>query len=92
MTSPLHDQPLLPHLIVRSLAAHDDAPCIHLAGRVASYAIASRDPATGEPTLLVTLDLTFRGDPVAWTPGLNDRFVTVHRVGDDVRLELASGP
>ena len=46
VTSPLHDQPLLPHLIVRSLAAHDDAPCIHLAGRVASYA---RDPATDQP-------------------------------------------
>ena len=38
MTSPLHDQPLLPHLIVSSLAAYDDEPCIHLAGRVASYA------------------------------------------------------
>ena len=36
--SPLHEQPLLPHLIVRSLAAHDDAPCIYLAGRIASYA------------------------------------------------------
>ena len=38
MTSPLHDQPLLPHLIIRSLGAQDDAPCIHLAGRVATYA------------------------------------------------------
>jgi len=38
VTSPLHDQPLLPHLIVQSLAAHDDAPCIYLAGRVATYA------------------------------------------------------
>ena len=38
MPSPLHDQPLLPHLIVRSLGAHDDSPCIHLAGRVATYA------------------------------------------------------
>ena len=38
MTSPLHEQPLLPHLIVQSLAAHDDAPCISLAGRVATYA------------------------------------------------------
>ena len=38
MTSPLHDQPLLPHLIVQSLNAHDDAPCIYLAGRVATYA------------------------------------------------------
>jgi hypothetical protein len=38
VTSPLHDQPLLPHLIVRSLDGHDDAPCIYLAGRVATYA------------------------------------------------------
>ena len=38
VTSLLHEQPLLPHLIVRSLAAHDDAPCISLGGRVASYA------------------------------------------------------
>ncbi len=37
MTSPLHDSPLLPHLVIRSLEAHEDAPCIHLAGRVASY-------------------------------------------------------
>jgi len=36
--SPLHEPPLLPHLIVRSLAAHDDEPCISLGGRVASYA------------------------------------------------------
>lgn len=38
MAAPLHETPLLPHLIIRSLAALDDAPCIHLAGRVASYA------------------------------------------------------
>ena len=37
VTSQLHQQPLLPHLIVESLAAHEDAPCIHLAGRVATY-------------------------------------------------------
>ena len=38
MTSPLHDQPLLPHLIVQSLATHDDSPCISLGGHVATYA------------------------------------------------------
>jgi fatty-acyl-CoA synthase len=38
VTSPLHDQPLFPHLVVRSLEAHDDAPCLYLAGRVATYA------------------------------------------------------
>lgn len=37
MTSPLHDPPLFPHLVIRSLEAHEDAPCIHLAGRVATY-------------------------------------------------------
>ena len=26
MTSPLHEQPLLPHLIIQSLSGHDDAP------------------------------------------------------------------
>ncbi len=38
MTSPLHEQPLLPHLIIQSLSGHDDSPCIFLAGRVATYA------------------------------------------------------
>jgi fatty-acyl-CoA synthase len=38
VTSPLHDQPLFPHLVVRSLEALDDAPCLYLAGRVATYA------------------------------------------------------
>jgi fatty-acyl-CoA synthase len=37
VTSPLHDQPLLPHLVIRSLEAHEDAPCIYLSGRVATY-------------------------------------------------------
>ena len=37
MASQLYDQPLLPHLIIRSLEAHDDAPCIFLGGRVATY-------------------------------------------------------
>ncbi len=34
----LHHPPLLPHLVIRSLNAHDEEPCIYLAGRVASYA------------------------------------------------------
>jgi fatty-acyl-CoA synthase len=38
VSSPLHDQPLFPHIVVRSLNEHDDAPCLHLAGRVATYA------------------------------------------------------
>lgn len=38
MISPLHEQPLLPHLIVRCLDTHGDAPCIYLGGRIATYA------------------------------------------------------
>lgn len=34
----LRDQPLLPHLIIDALNRLDDAPCVHLAGRVATYA------------------------------------------------------
>jgi fatty-acyl-CoA synthase len=37
VTSPLHDLPLLPHLVIQSLNAPDDTPCIHIAGRVATY-------------------------------------------------------
>jgi fatty-acyl-CoA synthase len=33
-----HEQPLLPHLVVSSLEAHDDMPCIHTAGGIMSYA------------------------------------------------------
>jgi hypothetical protein len=61
-------------------------------GRLLSYAVATRDPETGEPTLLVRLDLTFHGSPVAWSDGANARYVTLHRDGDQVLLELASGP
>lgn len=38
MVAALHEQPLLPHLVVRSLNAFDDAPCIHTAGGLLSYA------------------------------------------------------
>lgn len=34
----LHEQPLLPHLVIRSLDAHGDAPCIHTATGLWSYA------------------------------------------------------
>lgn len=38
MLNILHEQPLLPHLVVRSLEAHDDAPCIHTSTGLMSYA------------------------------------------------------
>jgi len=59
---------------------------------VLSYTVARRDPESGEPTLLVGLDLRFADDPMAWSEGRNDRFVSIHRDGDGVLLELASGP
>jgi hypothetical protein len=48
----------------------------------------------GHFTLLVSLDLTFKGNPVAWNRGSNDRFVTAHEVGAHRRylLEFATSP
>ena len=34
----LYEQPLLPHLIIQSLEALEDEPCIHLGGQMATYA------------------------------------------------------
>lgn len=43
--------------------------------------------------VLASVDLAFRGDPVAWNRGDNDRFVTVHRVGQRrYLLEFATSP
>ncbi|MCB0969227.1 MAG: AMP-binding protein, partial [Ilumatobacter sp.] len=42
MTSQLHEQPLLPHLVVRALDARQDEPCIFTGDRVMSYADARR--------------------------------------------------
>ncbi len=38
MVAILHEQPLLPHLVVRSLEAHDDRPCVHTSDGLLSYA------------------------------------------------------
>ncbi len=37
MSSLLHDPPLFPHLVVRSLDEHGDRPCLFLAGQVLTY-------------------------------------------------------
>lgn len=37
MNPTLQEPPLFPHLVIRSLEAHEDAPCLHLAGRVVTY-------------------------------------------------------
>ena len=47
VNSPLHDQPLLPDLIIRSLAAHDDAPCIYPRR---TNRLVRRGSATHQPT------------------------------------------
>ncbi|HWL43844.1 MAG TPA: AMP-binding protein [Ilumatobacter sp.] len=38
MTSVLHEQPLLPHIVIHALNAHHDAPCINTPHRVLTYA------------------------------------------------------
>jgi hypothetical protein len=62
------------------------------AGRVSSYRLDSwKGPK--EFTLMVSMDLTFIDDPMAWDRGINDRFVTAYRVGDHrYLLEFATSP
>jgi hypothetical protein len=45
-------------------------------------------------TLLVSMNLRFINNPMAWNRGVNERFVTAHRRGRDhgYRLEFASSP
>jgi hypothetical protein len=38
------------------------------------------------------MDVELAGDPMGWSPGANDRFVTAHRVGDRYLLEFATSP
>ncbi len=38
MTPQLHDPPLFPHLVIRSLEQHGDRPCLYLGGRTITYA------------------------------------------------------
>lgn len=62
------------------------------AGMVRSYRLDSwKGPK--EFTLYVSMDLTFTNDPMAWNRGINDRFVTAHRVRDHgYLLEFATSP
>jgi hypothetical protein len=43
-------------------------------------------------TLEMSLDLQFEGDPLAWTEGRNDRFVTIMRTAGARRLAFATSP
>lgn len=62
------------------------------AGTVRSYRLDSWRGST-EFTLSVSMDLAFSNGPMAWDRGVNDRFVTAHRVGDHrYLLELATSP
>jgi hypothetical protein len=62
-------------------------------GTVTSYRL-YRWKGPTEFTLLVSMNLRFTHNPLAWNPGSNDRFVTVHRARDRrrYRMEFASGP
>jgi hypothetical protein len=62
-------------------------------GTVTSYRL-YRWRGPNDFTLLVSMNLRFTNDPIAWSQGRNDRFVTVHRAEGPVRyrLEFATGP
>ena len=38
MTSVLHEQPLLPHIVIEALNGRHDTPCIHTPDQVWTYA------------------------------------------------------
>ena len=80
--------------LVPSQRATSDKGTPHLSsGTVTSYRL-YRWQGPNELTLLVSMNLTFTNDPLAWTRGSNDRFVTARRSGEHgrYRLEFATGP
>ncbi|CAN5349408.1 hypothetical protein BH09ACT12_BH09ACT12_27210 [soil metagenome] len=62
-------------------------------GKVTSYRLHGWE-GPREFTLLVSMSLTFASNPLAWNRGVNERFVTAHRVGhrDGYELEFATSP
>lgn len=74
------------------ISSDHSAPRIS-AGTIRSYRLYSwKGPK--EFTLLVSMNLTFTTDPLAWNRGINDRFVTARRTGqpDGYLLEFATSP
>lgn len=69
-----------------------DAPKL-ASGKVTKVTGAQPGPG-GELTLQVTLDMTFDGDPIAWSEGVNERFVTFTPRGGQVpyAMSFATGP
>lgn len=61
------------------------------AGKVLDASVSSWD-SPDHFTLEVSLDLHFAGDPLAWSQGANDRFVTVTRDAKGFRLSFATSP
>lgn len=69
----------------------DGAPRVSSA-RLTSFEAYRVDGPT-QIVLLVSLDLDFSTNPVAWNQGDNDRFVIATRTGDGrYLLEFATGP
>jgi hypothetical protein len=80
--------------LVASQRTGSDQGSPHLeAGAVTSYRLDSW-AGPGRFTLLVSMELRFIGDAQGWNRGINDRFVTAHRLGNHrgYRLELATSP
>ncbi len=69
-----------------------DAPKL-ASGKVTQVTGAQPGPG-GELTLQVTLDLTFDADPIAWSQGVNERFVTFTARGGQVpyTMSFATSP
>jgi hypothetical protein len=63
------------------------------AGTVTSYRL-YRWKGPREFTLSVSMNLQFTNNPMAWNRGMNDLFVTAHRVGHHhgYLLEFATSP
>ena len=71
----------------------DDADAPHLASGTVTEVTDARATPDGL-RVQVSLDLSFDGDPVAWSVGTNDRFVTFRWRGGEIPYEMsfATGP
>lgn len=72
----------------------NDADAPKLASGKVTKVIGAQPGPDGELTLQVTLDMAFRGDPIAWSNGANERFVTFTPGGGQVpyAMSFATSP
>jgi hypothetical protein len=82
------------HYLVASQRATSDQGVPRISSGTVTLSRLYRWRGPNEFTLLVSMNLRFKNNPLAWNPGRNDRFVTVHRAGHrgPYRLEFATSP